>query len=94
MDPVTIAKAVSPLFLKIAGNKMLTNDTVGKWMIKLQNAKTKNELIDALNGYKAGTKWVAVKKLIKNLQKVIRLSDRNEGRDEYEKKQRERKEKK
>lgn len=94
MDPVTIAKAVSPLFLKIAGNKLLTNDTVGKWMIKIQNAKTKNELIDALNGYKAGTKWGAVKTLIKNLQKVIRLSDRNEGRDEYEKKQRERKEKK
>lgn len=94
MDPVSIAKAVSPLFLKIAGNKMLTNDTVGKWMIKIQNAKTKNELIDALNGYKAGTKWGAVKTLIKNLQKVIRLSDRNEGRDEYEKKVRERKERK
>jgi hypothetical protein len=77
MSPKQIAGGMAPVFAKIAGNRMLTNEGVGKFMLKLQNAKTRREVIDSLNGYGKHTKSVAVKSLIKNLQKVINLGERN-----------------
>jgi hypothetical protein len=77
MSPKQIAGGIAPVFAKIAGNRMLTNEGVGKFMLKLQNAKTRREVIDSLNGYGKHTKSVAVKSLIKNLQKVINLGERS-----------------
>lgn len=74
----TMGKAVAPILVKITGNRWLTNETVGKWMVKYENAKTTRQKIDALNGIAAHTKNKAARDMIKNIGRVFHTAEDNE----------------
>jgi hypothetical protein len=74
----TMGKAVAPILVKITGNRALTNETVGKWMIKYENAKTKRQMIDAINGIVPHTKSKAIRDMLKNIGRVMHTVEDNE----------------
>jgi hypothetical protein len=74
----TMGKAIAPILVKITGNRLLTNETVGKWMVKFENAKTRRQMIDALNGIAAHTQNKAARDMIKNIGRVMHTAEDNE----------------
>jgi hypothetical protein len=74
----TMGKAIAPILVKITGNRLLTNETAGKWMVKFENAKTRKQMIDSLNGIAPHTKSKAMRDMLKNIGRVIHTAEDNE----------------
>jgi hypothetical protein len=74
-DISTIAAALSPLLAKMGGSRLLTSEKYKNLLVKMENAKTKKQLVDTLKGVKPFTKGQAMNSMLKNIQKVLSIGD-------------------